>query len=356
MLKKLAKFMTRKTLSNVLLINAVALGCVFSNAANAISYNQISQVIFFGDSLTDSGYNDLITPTLPVGKAPTFTTYGGYTYAQYLARDIKGVVLPIYPGPTPPDKITNNSETPAIGGSSGTLKGFDYAAAGSTTNGPGNGEAAPSLVTQVNFYLDNSGQQADPDALYFIFSGANDILALLSITSPPTQLQLLQASATAATNIANQAARLSAAGAKRIVVMALPNLGVTPLISAEAVGNPALPSQLTSVTFTFDSMLNTALGKVIAQYGVKILYIDVYNLLDNLITTTNAGQPYVVAGQSFQFVNATNAACGDPRSVSALFCPSTAPTAYVFADGIHPADMAHHVLALQIETQIQAWT
>jgi outer membrane lipase/esterase len=362
MLKKFLQLAKQARAFVILFVSTVIL-CGLSNNAQAIAFSSISQLYFFGDSLTDSGYNDLWSfPTpLPAGKAPTFTTFGGYTYAQYMARDIKGAVLPIYPVvtavtvPNPPDTLTNNSEFPVPGFVSGTLKGTNYAAAGSTTNSTGFNETwAPSLLQQVGFYEANNGQRADPNAVYVILSGANDILTTLT-SGAPTELQLLLTAQTAAQNIANAAASLSAAGAKRIVVLALPNLGVTPLITGLALseGIPTLPAEIKTVTFAFNSFLNTALGKVIQQYGTSILYEDIYDLLDNIILATAAGQPYVVAGQAFTFANVTTPACSTVSS--AIYCPSTAPTNFLFADVLHPSGMAHRVLSLQVETDIANW-
>jgi outer membrane lipase/esterase len=84
------------------------------------------------------------------------------------------------------------------------------------------------------------------------------------------------------------------------------------------------------------------------------LYVDVYDLLNNVILATQAGKSYVVAGQTFTFANYTTPACA--AASSAIYCPSTAPTNYVFADVIHPSDMAHRVLSLQVETQLQNWS
>lgn len=332
--------------------------CSFANAAHALPYGSISQVYFFGDSLTDSGFNDLWSfPTpLPAGKAPTFTTFGGYTWSQYVARDVKGFVLPIYPGPSPADTITNNSIETVPGFVSGTLQGIDYAAAGSTTNSTGFNETwAPSLVQQVTYYLATHGQAADPNAVYFLWSGANDILTVLTGATFPTQLQLLVTASTAATNIANEVTALAQKGGRYFVVFALPNLGQVPLITEEAtaLNMPTLPAQMKTLTFSFNSFLNQALGAVIARYGVSVIYVDVYDLLDNVISDVQAGVPYTIAGQSFNFINYTNPACSTVSS--AIYCPSSAPSGYVFADVLHPTDMAHRVISLEVETLIQNW-
>ncbi|QEY50668.1 hypothetical protein [Legionella longbeachae] len=110
--------------------------------------------------MTDSGYNDYF-PT-PTGKAPTFTTYEGYTWSQYVARDIKGFALTSpaqYPITYPNlanDQVTNNTTLPIQSQCpspacpvSGMLKGIDYAASGSSTNSKGFAfKWAPSLHAQ----------------------------------------------------------------------------------------------------------------------------------------------------------------------------------------------------------------
>src|SRR5579885_1701411 len=350
MLKKLLQLAARSKAQMAVFAGAAALCCGLSGPAQALGFDQISQVYFFGDSLSDSGFNDLIFGASSP-KAPTFVNSGGYTWAQYIARDVKGFTLPVYPSasaPNPQDLITNNTIFFGAGDPvvSGTLNGIDYAAAGSTTNSTGNGIAAPSLVQQIAFFLGTHSTPVDPNAVYFIWSGANDFLVLLSGPTP-TQLQLLQTANTAATNIANQVALLSANGAKRIVVITLPNLGLTPLIVG--MNNPTLSANLKTVTFTFNSMLNQKLGKVISQYGTKVLYIDSYDLLNNVISLTESGKPFVVSGQSFQFTNATNALCA-----SALTCFS-ATNGHIFADPVHPTDMAHRALSLYVEEQILGW-
>lgn len=326
-------------------VASTILCCSLISTAQAIPFNQINNIYFFGDSLTDSGFNDL-WPALPAGKAPTFTTFQGYTWSQYVARDIKGVLLPIYPGPSPADLMTNNSCC-AVVFSSGTLNGFDYASAGSTTNSIGFQETwAPSLFTQVTTFI-NSGTAVSSNDIFFVWEGANDLLAQLGPTS--TQLQLLIAANIAVNNIVQNIDRLSSIGARRFVVISLPNIGSSPLI--RSFGSLELVQDIKNLSFTFDSMLNQKLGALIAQRHIKVLYINVYKLLDNVILAANAGKPYVVSGQSFLFTNTTDPVCS---TISAVTCPETSQ-GHIFADALHPTDMAHRLISLQVESEIQTW-
>ena len=349
MLKELMKFA-----SVTLLAGATVLGVALPNAAQALPVNQISQVIFFGDSLTDSGFNNEFPGRLP-SKAATFTTLGGYTWSQWIAHDFKGFPLPVYPSGQV-DLITNNT-TPTNGPGYvlPDLTGIDYACGGSTTNSPvGNGVTyAPSLAQQVNHYI--ATKPVDPNALYFIWSGANDILKLLTDpTHPPSELQLLITANTAAINISNEIVKLNARGARRFVVLSLPNIGYTPAILS--LNSPTLEAEMKTVTFTFNSMLNQQLGEVIKRTQVKVLYFDTYDLLDNVIAATMAGQAYTVAGQTFKFTNFNGAACGMIGSsfVPAILCQSTG-TGFIFADDLHPTGTAHRLLSLAVEEAILGW-
>src|SRR5438093_1283999 len=109
------KVKSLRKLRTLLLASIIVICCGLANTALAVSFNTINNIYFFGDSLSDSGFNDLwptvaappTVPPLPPGKAPTFTTFSGYIWSQYIARDVKGFTLPIYPGPVPTDTITN---------------------------------------------------------------------------------------------------------------------------------------------------------------------------------------------------------------------------------------------------------
>lgn len=349
-------------------------------ATQALPFSQISQIYFFGDSLTDSGFNNLITIEAGIpNKAPTFTTYGGYTWAQYLARDIKGYPLPIAPSPTY-DPLTNNT-TPLSLSSNGAvnpvLTGIDYACGGSLTasNQAAPITWAPSLVQQINHFLVNSPAQLDPHAIYFIWSGANDLLRLLDQSPSPNQSELRQTAERATINIANQIAMLTNRGAKRIVVMAIPDLGAAPFAKeiATQTNNPSLPASLKNLTLLFNNLLSRRIEEIISQRNkgievlsldqhsqvikewgedIGVLYFNTYSYVNEIFAFARAGLPYTINGQPFYFANISDPVCD--RNLTSLFCTAVSNN-YFFADGVHPTDLAHRALSLAVENSISAW-
>ena len=131
--------------------------------------------MFFGDSITDSGFYQ---PVLVAGNGPRaatvarFTTNPGLVWAEFLA-DFYGT------NATPAWQLT---PTGVVAGS-----GDNFAAGGATVSpGPGYPPApyftqyAPSLTTQVGAYLAANGGQANPNALYTVWGGANDLFFYLA--------------------------------------------------------------------------------------------------------------------------------------------------------------------------------
>jgi len=123
-----------------------------------------TRTVFFGDSLTDSGY---FRPLLPADVRPVTgqsTTNPGWEWAQFVAD--------YYGTNASPNGNGQNGDNYAVGGA---RVGVDL-----TQPALGN-VAVPSLKTQMANYLAANGGKADPNALYTVWGGAND---LFSITAP----------------------------------------------------------------------------------------------------------------------------------------------------------------------------
>ena len=124
---------------------ALALGC-----AGAAQAQQFSSFVVFGDSLSDSG-NIAAAQALPAGNS--FTTNPDPVAAQIIAA-----AFGLPGGPS------------LLGGPNFAWGGACVRAAPAPCLNP-----VPNIPTQVTQYLSLTGGVADPNALYSIWGGANDI-------------------------------------------------------------------------------------------------------------------------------------------------------------------------------------
>jgi outer membrane lipase/esterase len=288
-------------------------------AAPAFAQDSFSQTVFFGDSLTDSGFYQ---PVLVAGNGPgaatvaRFTTNPGLVWAEFLA-DFYGT------NATPAWQLTPTGITGATGD--------NYAAGGATIEpGPGFPPSpptvfAPSITDQINAYLAANGGQADPDALYTVWGGANDLF--FNINGATTQDQFLGAAAAEVQLIAT----LQNAGARYVLVPTLPDIGLTPFgLSQGAAGSAGLTQLSAGYNATLFGGLQAA--------GLRVIPLDVFDFLHEI-----AADP-----STYGFTNVTNPACGTAPSLGcnpANFVDPNAAQTYAFADGVHPTTAAHRLLA-----------
>lgn len=292
-----------------------ALAAALALAAMPALAQTYSQTIFFGDSLTDTG---TFRPALVQVNGPSaglvgrFTTNPGLIWAEYLA-DFYGT-----------------NATPSNQG------GTDYAVGGArvTTNGtqpfsPTVIVPVPSLQTQVNTYLAANGGKADPNALFTVWGGANDLFAITNAGAP--------AQSTIATAVGGQIAivnQLTRAGARYILVPTLPDIGATPAFRARGT---TVQGQGTALSTSY----NDALFGGLHNAGLRVIPLDTFHLLNEVIA--NPGQ--------FGLTNVTGTACQPQITAQSISCnPGTyvnvnAPNTYLFADGVHPSLAGHAILA-----------
>ena len=286
---------------------ALALGC-----AGAAQAQNFTGFFVFGDSLSDAG-NIAIAQGLPPGNS--FTTNPDPVAAEIIARYFG---LP---------------DGASLAG------GPNFAWGGSCVNATGPClNPVPNIPTQISQYLASTGGTADPNALYSIWGGANDIFA--SLGTPATAQANTVAAATA---YVQQIGRLQAAGARYIVVYNLPNLGATPQFGA----NPTVASSVSQITVVYNSALNTGL----AQLGDGIIAINTFGLIAEIVANPGLYGFTNVTGVA---CNGSSVACGPAGSgLPATYQPGTNDT-YLFADGVHPTGAAHRILANVVLSTIAA--
>src|SRR5258706_4027730 len=130
---------------------------------------QFSQVYVFGDSLSDAGY---FKPVLAASGVPPsllailgrFTTAPGPVWSELVAA--------YYGAPTGPSNV-NNGNIFAQGG----------ARIASNSSSTPTGAAQRPVSTQVTEFLARGSGAANPNALYAILAGPNDVLQTLGAVS-----------------------------------------------------------------------------------------------------------------------------------------------------------------------------
>jgi outer membrane lipase/esterase len=291
------------------LLTAAVLAATAALAAPASASGPYSQTVFFGDSLTDSGF---FRPLLPLSVRPVtgqFTTNPGFVWSQWLA-DYYG--------------------TRADPNGNGQV-GTNYAAGGARVgvNSTGALGPIPSLSTQVNNYLSANGGRADSRALFTVWGGANDLFAITNAGADPTTT--IASAVTAQVGIV---ATLQNAGARYILVPTIPDLGVTPAFRALG---PTAQAQGTALTVNY----NTALFGGLTSNNLRVIPIDTFTLIREIVANP----------AEYGFANITGTACQPQITANSLTCNPTsyitpdAPNTYLFADGVHPASRAHQMLA-----------
>lgn len=274
-----------------------------------------SQTVFFGDSLTDPGFFRPLLPANAQAVIGQFTTNPGLVWSQDLAQ---------YYGTDASPAWLATGTTPKA--STGT----NYAVGGArvATDSVGTLGYTPSLKTQVSTYLSRTGGRADPNALYTVWGGPND---LFTITDPSTASAVIGAAVTTEIALVGQ---LKAAGAQYILVPNTPDLGITP---AMRVQGAAAQAQGTALATAY----NNALYGGLSQQGLQVIPLDTFTFLREVVATPSA----------YGFTNVTSTACLPAYTASSLTCNPTslaspdAANTYAFADGIHPSTMAHKLLA-----------
>lgn len=275
-------------------------------AAPAMAESAFDQTVFFGDSLTDSGYYNPLLPAASRAVTGKFTTNPGWVWAEY---------------------VGDHFGTNAAPNGNGQI-GDNYAAGGariqaSSVSALG---AAPSVTSQITTYLTANGGRANPNALYTVWGGANDLLAA---SLAPAQAQAIIGSAVTAQ--VGAVATLQNAGARYVMVPTIPDVGLTPRFRA---GGAVGMAQGTAAATAY----NTALFNGLQSAGLRVIPVDTFHLLQEIVA--NPG--------TYGFSNVTSTACNPavplPACNPTSLVAANAQNTYVFADGIHPTTAVHQIL------------
>jgi phospholipase/lecithinase/hemolysin len=263
---------------------AILVGLMLSRAAMA---GPFSQVVVFGDSLSDTGNAD----TRFFGLVPGSGYYDG-RFSN---------------GPVWVEKLAEQLQLPAPTPSLGSPAGFNYAFGGAET--ADSGFFILDINEQVSDYLNNDGGPTGGE-LFVIWGGANDLLGGQTNTAVPVG------------NLATQIGNLYTAGARRFMVVNLPLLGKTPRF----VGTPDEPV-FDARSQQFNDQLSLSLDSLeTTLVDLELFRLDAASLIGSVILDPS----------SFGFTNVTDEAMG---------LGGIDPDGYLFWDDVHPTAAAHGLLA-----------
>jgi len=249
-------------------------------------------IVAFGDSLSDTGNAFALT----MGAFPPEPFYyeghfsNGNIWIEYLAGEMR----------LDPESVVN------------------YAVGGATTGSenatvPG----LPGLQREIDQFESDLGRKsADKRALYIVWAGANDIFVGLESGIAGAYA----ATPTAVSNTKCAVQRLHDVGARRIMVVNLPDLGLTPSFNFP----PPLAEAISDLSDFYNGSLDLALGELEAE-GIETIRVDSASVLRDV--AANPGE--------FGFSNVTDA----------YLTTGGDPSGFLFWDSVHPTTNGHFFIA-----------
>lgn len=262
-----------------------------------------SGVFVFGDSLVDAGnalklaewYGDLTFSDLPDGAPSASLGYfqgrfsNGYNFADLVANKAIGTVTkPVFPYGYE-DPWLGIPVAPWASDPNGINLNFAYGGA-QIRQGD---EAVPDLDGQTDAFRDAVDGDADPNALYLITIGGNDVRNLApSGSDPVAQAEGYAALDRAADKLYTELSQLVEMGAQNILITGVPDVGLIPKYDRD--GNLVLDAAellrsdaATDFSIYLDTQIRTEVVPALQALGATVTYVPLMDYTDasgNLVT------------------------------------------------------------------------
>jgi phospholipase/lecithinase/hemolysin len=298
---------------------------IFSSLAFSSSLNTI---VVFGDSLSDNGnlyqYMQHKIPPSPPYFAGHFTN--GHTWVEDLAASY----------------FPKNSKA--------HLLDFAYGGAAVVEGGPEDDAGVLfTLKQEIDSYLLGHHGKADEHSLFVVWIGSNNYLSLSEDTDAKEIETIL---AQVNSGITRSLQRLADAGAKSILVLNLPDLGLTPY--ARAIN---LQQRMSYITKQHNKLLQKSINQLKGNNPtVRWLHFDIKSVLNEAI----------VSPQTYGFTNVTEtcyeSVANEPSPTATLrmaanikhTSPKNHCDGYLFFDLLHPTKLAHRLMAERARSFLDA--
>ncbi|OVZ54345.1 hypothetical protein CDO44_26755 [Pigmentiphaga sp. NML080357] len=332
----------------LLIVCGIAAIAVRERGTRPVVTGPVRSIVSFGDSLSDVGtYNPAAVHPDPAARSATgqrFTTKPGEVWVEVVADELGLAVKPnqqVDFGPR------------GHGGRIVELDGTGYAQGGAHIDVDGEpvpaegaqlpdeslqGATAISIKTQIDRYL-AAHKGFDGTELVLVQGGGNDFLDAFqnlaggdpesASAADDLMEELVRAKAAA---MVTQLKRLAAAGAKRIVYVNLPDLGMLPFIR-----NTELEDLATEVSEGYNELVASGLA------GTNVQVFDLAGFIDDVVDDPAA------AGLTVTDKPACRSPDAAQGEVDALLCARDtlvepdADRHYLFADSMHPTAAGHRL-------------
>lgn len=292
------------------LLAGVALsgGYEVSRAATPPRYTALYS---FGDAWSDAG-----NAWIASKHAQPATPYSGgrYTNGAVWLQDLA-------------TQLTLAAPTPSLSG------GTDFAIGGGQTGTTAlHKNAAGDLPGQFQSFATAVRGHAPSTALYTLSAGSDDLQLAVTGTAATQAAIAVQV----ATNVGSFISELAALGARRFLVLGVPDLGKLPGVIAQG---SAVQAQASALATSYNATLRTRLAAVAAALHVSISMVDVSRLLNGAIAAPSTGK----------FTNVTQACWtgGVTSNPHASPCAATVASqnAWLFWDPTHVTASGHQLVA-----------
>jgi len=259
------------------------------------------EIYVFGDSFSDTGNVFNVTDNIIPPSPPYFNGRfsNGPVWVEYLASDLG---------------LAFNPNT-------------NFAFGGATTGFENIGLASlPGLQQQINSFT-AANPSADSQALYIVWAGVNDYLNVF-FGGVPNPVQAVANESAAVTS-------LTAVGAKDIMVVNLPDLGMFPIARSDSQISDLFSTEIS----TYNSDLTATLNFLSQELSpdINIIPLDVNSLFNRIFSDP----------EEFGFTNVTDY-CIQDLSVVAVVLPTQPvacnPNKFLFWDPVHPTTATHQLI------------
>jgi phospholipase/lecithinase/hemolysin len=276
-----------------------------------------TNVHVIGDSLSDQGNLFAATASLGGPALPASDHYSsgrfsnGPAYTDYLAQRLQ---IPLQPS-------FQNGTNFAYGGARTTYNVVEQSVPGGIFP-----DAAFPWTLNSEVQAFRARGIHDPGALYIVWSGSNDIADLTRSGGANSGAVI----GGLVTGILDAIDAFQDAGARRILVPNVPDLGLTPAFFLNP--NPNAAPAATFFSAQFNNALHAALASVT---DVEIIELDTFSWLRDLVSNPGA---FGLTNVTFPCYNGFVA-----PNPSGVECPN--PDEFLFWDLVHPTTVVHSILA-----------